>query len=985
MSDTIQTSRIGSPLSDLRPAPLRIPLRKKPAGLNAIDSKIVAAECEGTVGDTQTTTPSRQDSVQHSQSDISRSFLCRRNPGPRLESLVSRFETLDAVNGDDTRVYQHLNSSYKATTPASRLSLLPNLISHSPIESRRRASSGSSPRRIKTSTPSNNKLMLPASTHHITTIPNAIARGCFNDNCNSTCPPALDDDEKDMDADDERTSHPSSSYFTSHSTASSINRRPGALSMYRISHSSSETPSIIHNIERRLSVADLRQSFEKISQAVEAPGGSARPSFQSKSPSHTVQTSQDMPSLTGSKPSLRPERSSMLPVRTSYQRPPLFGRGRIIYVGPKAKLTEQPLPVQPAGDSSKDEPKSYLPKIPQCSSQEALLEETKISNARMKLELPPHLLHEEAQKEERSNMDFEISLDGLGSGLFCEKRNDEASADSPNGQRELFIRKTSSSQGPLKIFNSPEAVSLGRRPIHSRGKVSQLRRLFERSSGRFSSPLSFMSFRSRLDSEDLTSEPTGDCVSPSWNESVSPSSTHTIARKRSMVPSLTTEISVNDFFCDFVSGANHEESSVMGSPSEMAANIELQMKPESPVKHRIRQFEHLSRDSLKVGGTADQRRKGHDNEPSRASKNEKKRDDKNSTVASWIPTHQKGAAIWRKISSSLSRSVGSWKDCNGEHEHANPTASTRSNTSVDRSSSLANDSTCHPRRSSSFGYSMYRVPHSSRHFMPTSRTTPNMQLGMSDSSNSHPKRTLNASSGPSRPETPPLSHKSFPTITSMSSGLGQFGWFGLDGHFISKPVLDEDFRPSEATVSGLVTPKGDPNALHKVVQKQSAVERSRRRRDEKHERCDKKLRSLARWKGRSKTPGSAGSAVPEEEVSERHSRGKGKGKEKETVEKESTKIEGQAPKGSENRTNKKTESGFVVFESKDVKLRHPKPRRPGQVRKVANMYRDKGSSGASVNTKMSSGATLKEGRQSFKRKASSALALHRRKGNNASA
>lgn len=29
----------------------------------------------------------------------------------------------------------------------------------------------------------------------------------------------------------------------------------------------------------------------------------------------------------------------------------------------------------------------------------------------------------------------------------------------------------------------------------------------------------------------------------------------------------------------------------------------------------------------------------------------------------------------------------------------------------------------------------------------------------------------------------------------------------------------------------------------------------------------------------------------------------------------------------------------------DVKLRHPKPRRPGQVKKIVNMYREKASSG----------------------------------------
>ncbi|KAI0110770.1 hypothetical protein GGR51DRAFT_75879 [Nemania sp. FL0031] len=696
-----------------------------------------------------------------------------------------------------------------------------------------------------------------------------------------------------------------------------------------------------------------------------------------------------MPSPVSSKFLMGSEKSSTPPVRTSRQHPPLFGRGQIIYVRPKAKVIEQSSSLQPVEDSLKDEPKSYLPKIPQCSSQEALLEEAKVSNGPMKLELSHQFLyeHEGTPLGEKSNMDFEISLDGLGSALFCGKRNDEASTKSPNTQREPLVRKSSSSRGPLRDFRSPEILPPGRRPIHSSGKVSQLRRLFERSSERFSSPLSFMSFRSRSDSEERTSEAMGDCLSSSWNESASPASTHTIARRRSMVPSLTTEISVNDFFCDFVSGANHEEVSITASPSETKASVEPRAKHESPVKHRIQQFEHLSRDSLKARTAAGCHSKGNSNGPSYVSRYERKRDSKRHAIANWIPIHQKGAAIWRKISSSFSRSVDSWKDCNSEHEHTNLTAGTRSNTSLERPSPLANDSTCHPRRSSSFGYSMYRVSHTSRPFISTSQTTPNIQLGVGGSSNIHPEKALNASSDHSRSGTSLVFDRSFPPATSMSSGLGQFGWFGLDGHFISKPVLDEDIQSLEATKSGLSTPQGDPNALHKVMQNQSTAERNRRRRDERHQRCDKKLRSLAKWKGKSKSHavlGSADSTAPDGEIGRKHSRGKGKGKEKETEGKEGKYMERQIPKGRENDTNKKTESGFVVFESKDVKLRHPKPRRPGQVRKVANMYRDKGSSGASVNTKTSSGATLKESRQSFRRKASSALGLHRRKENSAS-
>ncbi|KAI1126598.1 hypothetical protein F5Y10DRAFT_293629 [Nemania abortiva] len=920
MSHTILTSHIRSPPGDLRPAPLRIPRRKTAACPTANGSRILVAENKGRARDTSATTPSRKDPVQNFQLDIPCSLPQRRNPGSKFESLVSRFETRDAVNSDDTRVPQHLYSSHEAT---SKKNLLHSPMSYSPTEPKSRAPSESSPRQIQISATSIHS--------HCTT---------------SAIPPASRRLPKSKSF--RRTSlslprPPSVSAISPHQVRKfprikDVSERQGGPQKLNNDLKPIEGPNIIPP-KQRLS----------ISQIAEPSGESIRLGFRPKPSLHSEGRTQDMAPPASSKRPPEPkavDRPPALPVRTSSSHPPLFGRGQIVYVRPKARVAEEPSFPRPAGDSLRDD------------SQEALLEESRSSNEQTKPE---------------SNMSLEISMDGLAT-------------KSPDLQRELSIGGYSASRDR---FRSQKILSPSSRPAHGGGKVSQLRKLFERPSGRFSSPLSLVNFSSRLDLREPTGELAEDCLSSSWNESASPSSTRTIARRRSMVPSLTTEISVNDFFCDFVSGADHEENPITASPSQTAAEVGSRMKHESPVKRRIQQFEHLSRDSLKARTAADYHGKADDSEPP-STNDENKKGGKRRNIGGWRPIHQTGVAIWRKISSSFSRSVDSWKDCNSEHEHTKLTAATGSSASLDRLSPLENGSRHHPRRSSSFGYSMHRVSHTSRRLMSTSQTMPSIQPGMSDSSNRYSKTGLNVSSGPSCPSTPPVFRKSLPTIAHVSGGLGQYHWFGLDGHFISKPVLDEDFRSSEATASRLSTPQGDPNALHKVMLKQSAAERSRRRQGDKHLHRDKKARALAKWKGKCKanvTPELASGAIPREESDNKHGRGKGKGKgkekEKEMMSSGRGSNEGQASMGKESETNKKTESGFVVFESKDVKLRHPRPRRPGPVRKMANMYRDKGSSGMSVNTKASSGATLKEGRQSFRQKASSALGLRRRKGSGA--
>ncbi|TGJ88632.1 hypothetical protein E0Z10_g22 [Xylaria hypoxylon] len=235
------------------PAPLRIPLRKPVASFDDDTGTVVTKDEDG-ARDTPASTLSRKDLSQHSQSDISHTLAERRDPGSKLESLVSRFEILDAVNSVDTSVPQYFNSSYKArpsTIPratGSKQILHQDLISHSPIESISRASSELSPRQIRTPVTFGRKSMLPVSTQPIAKLPNVISCGLSDINRDSTCPKLPYD--KEMDTDERQTSGPSSSYFTSQSTISSSSQRSGALSFCPDSHSSFETLEAIHNIER---------------------------------------------------------------------------------------------------------------------------------------------------------------------------------------------------------------------------------------------------------------------------------------------------------------------------------------------------------------------------------------------------------------------------------------------------------------------------------------------------------------------------------------------------------------------------------------------------------------------------------------------------------------------------------------------------------------------------------------------------------------
>lgn len=221
MSHTTYTSRTGSPPRDLRPAPLRIPLRKPAASL---DEGAVTAATQHRDGDRDTTASAsrREDTSHHHHSDnITRALSHRRGLDSKLESLVSRFETLDAANTSEA---QHQNSSSEARVTGPKQNPQQILNNNLPLKSMlSQDSSVLSPRQMVPLISFRRKSMIPVSAQPFTTIP-ATAHDHSDGNGASICPKVLDDTDVDMG--EQQTSPPSSSYFASHSTVSSTSQQP---------------------------------------------------------------------------------------------------------------------------------------------------------------------------------------------------------------------------------------------------------------------------------------------------------------------------------------------------------------------------------------------------------------------------------------------------------------------------------------------------------------------------------------------------------------------------------------------------------------------------------------------------------------------------------------------------------------------------------------------------------------------------------------
>ncbi|KAI8623164.1 hypothetical protein F5Y19DRAFT_468725 [Xylariaceae sp. FL1651] len=706
------------------------------------------------------------------------------------------------------------------------------------------------------------------------------------------------------------------------------------------------------------SVADLRQSFEKGSQPSKPAQTSDRLAPHSKPSYCSIRQNQDLTRTSSFRRHPNPFVGEISPPKATLgTHQSLVGRGEASRVGSKSKMIEQVSPTRSLGTSLTHGSTLSSPRSSQSSQRQVQHEEPTSLHRLAKCEYTSHLVDAEPPQGWVNTSSLKVSMDGSSITPLGKEQKYIPLGKAP--ELERTVKEDRYGPGSLQVRRDREILSPVRHPTQGTGKVSQLRRLFERSSRRFS--LSFTHYRPRAGLHESVDNSTTDISSSSQDQLKDMVSTRTGTCRRIGAPSLTTEISVNDFSCDFSGGLDGEINLVVASPHEEPAEIEPYTEQESPVKNRIQHFERINRDSLHIRAIPNCHTSTNDGHLHSSSKSHRRRS-KRKPIGGWQPIHQKGAAIWRKISSSLSRSLDSWKDCNSGHEQTSSVKCASPGASLD-CSSAASISRGHHRRSSSFGYRLYRISHRSRQLRPSSYAASSLHLSGGESSEGLTKGTSGANHSRSSPDIPPPSLSacnSPPFIARMRSGFGLPGGleFGLDGQHSSKPGQDAETTLSEATTAGPSTPQGDPNTLLKVMLKQSAAERDRRKQDEKHQRKAKTgMADLA--------PHSIGGSKKPD---------KGKGKEKEIAPREPREGGTRTNRKQDNDSSKKTESGFEVFEAKDVKLRHPKPRRPGQA-----------SSGMSFNSKASSGLSLKDNRPGFRQKASSALGFRGHKGNGGNA
>ncbi|KAI1761937.1 hypothetical protein GGR53DRAFT_533079 [Hypoxylon sp. FL1150] len=470
------------------------------------------------------------------------------------------------------------------------------------------------------------------------------------------------------------------------------------------------------------------------------------------------------------------------------------------------------------------------------------------------------------------------------------------------------------------------------------GKVSDLRRVFERSTTPGASPRSIKSFwRNRGRTKPAARVERSPVGEPSTASSLTIPDEPITPVRRIPMPELTTEISTDDFSCDFVGGPGNNRPTTPKPQLETAAENDTPNQHESPVKARIQRFEQLEHDSP-VASLASCHR-ANSFEPSlhtsiRERENITKRI---KPQASWHPFRQRSVELWRRISNSFNRSVDNRNDSSDGGEQDNSSTHVGTNTTQQGSVRRRPGH----RRSNLFGHHLYRTSEFVRSSVELSHSDPRLSINdelMERFENRPPHLTYTGSiSGR-------LSmRKTFPFLSRMSNDLGcadEFDGVGLDGSVASKVSRFRDKSPTgeasqaaHPTTSTSAT-RGDPNALSKIVSKQTTAERKLRRIEEKQLRKEQRDKKREKTKETGHEEGSGNNGTDKGDVgANKNAQNKGKGKE----------VAGKEKK--ESSWSKKTASGFVVRQINDIKLKHPKPRRPGQVKKIVNMYKEKASSG----------------------------------------
>ncbi|KAI1631123.1 hypothetical protein F4809DRAFT_658525 [Biscogniauxia mediterranea] len=533
-------------------------------------------------------------------------------------------------------------------------------------------------------------------------------------------------------------------------------------------------------------------------------------------------------------------------------------------------------------------------------------------------------------------------------------------------------------------------------PVSRRStKVSDLRKLFDRPSIRGSSPMPFMNFRR---GRGRTMPPLAAGASApdlAFFSGDSFATTSTCQRKRAVVvvpPELTTEISVNDFACSFVDDAPRSQSEHEEQQQAPSA------KKDSPVKEHIDHFERLDRGSP-PGRAAPT--KSYDTGSNlrfpfgRGEKSSKQRSAAATAAGGW------GTAMWRRISSSFSHSLDG---CDNDPQSSSSVHLPAPQSEKQPRHHHHDHDERHRRRSSLLFFGGGGFHH--HHNRPSDSTTAaamaerstaayssyggggssiNLNLNLEDafpspttlskrpscvnytrSSLSPPPNPLPLPQQQQQQQRLPM-HKSLPLLARRIRLSSSYGAgldldvdpdpdLGLDGALQSKVSR----RQGDGDGSNQGDKSPDPDALPKAMAKQSAAERWRRKQEEKQMR---RAAAKQQQRRRGERGGMQVQVKGQEqgqgrEMEKEKGKGKGKGKEKavegeeeeaqgrageEKEEKEEELGEGEVDDGGSNKDKKKKkESSWGKKTASGFVVRQAT-----DVRKLVNMYREKAAKAAS--------------------------------------
>lgn len=513
-------------------------------------------------------------------------------------------------------------------------------------------------------------------------------------------------------------------------------------------------------------------------------------------------------------------------------------------------------------------------------------------------------------------------------------------------------------------------------------KVADLRKLFDRPSHRGSSPTGFMSF-ARRQRPTMPSPVARDATRNHHLAEYTTSSNESFSYNQTSAPELTTEIGLNDFSCRFSHEQNHTKpaeeaepstsvdeetrlsSSDVRAPIHMQDDTETETEQEdSPLKRRIKHFEHLQFSS-NPKGLAYGRAKSHDTNLHTAFKaSSPKRNPSKVKNGQWL--RERGASTWRRISSSLNFST----------DGGNDTANVLYRGGSNLETSLSN------HRDGSFGFSLHRMstpfhfslvaPHNTpTHYREySSEASHEAMIAELKSHSSYLSRAKASSTTRPPKHLLPLyaARKSRAVIrrfTSSSYRSSETCNIGLDGMVESKPSGDGESRlfsnpnhnieSDDLQITPTPVPLAPVSSLPTSEQLAKKTVKDAKKATKEKERETKAAAKAAAKETKAKEKGKHKTRFVSLGSSRRHVSNRKPTPHPNTLESnsQSETDEGdgggntkalQTQRHRERSWGKITASGFMVRQNKVDELHHPKPQRPGQVKKIVNMYKEKSSS-----------------------------------------